>query len=139
MRLLVTLTIGSGLLLAGLSTTAQTLFTYGKHAVTKDEFLHVYQKNSTQKQTDFSKNSVEEYLNLYAIFKMKVQEAEALQMDTISALRSELNNYKNQLAESYLFDKTIQNQLVEEAYKRMDKEIRVSHILIGLRPDADSV
>lgn len=138
MRLLITLTIGSGLLLAGLSSTAQTLFTYGKHAVNKDEFLHVYQKNSTQKQTDFSRNSVEEYLNLYAIFKMKVKEAEVLQMDTISALKAELNNYKNQLAESYLFDKTIQNQLVTEAYDRMSKEVKVSHILIGLRPDADS-
>ena len=50
---------------------AQTLFSYGGKPVSKQEFLRVYQKNSTNKQTDFSETALREYLNLYSLFKMK--------------------------------------------------------------------
>src|SRR5688500_12403910 len=51
------------------NTSAQTLFTYGKHAVSKDEFLKAYNKNN--KDTSGAKISYADYLELYSRFKLK--------------------------------------------------------------------
>lgn len=118
---------------------AQTLFTYGKHAVSKEEFLNIYKKNNTQKQLDFSAKSIQEYIELYALYKMKVQEAEEMRLDTLSSIKTELENYKNQLAKSYLIDKQFSAQLLKDAYERLKTDIDVSHILIAVRPNTDSV
>ncbi len=115
---------------------AQTLFHYGPHAVTKDEFLRVYQKNSLGKEPDMSREALEEYLNLYALFRMKVQVAEERRMDTISTIQAELDNYRRQLAKNHLADNKVAEALTKEAYERMGEEIRVRHILILAAPTA---
>jgi len=139
MRLFFSMAIVAGSVLTGLSSQAQTLFTYGPNAVSKEEFLRVYQKNNSQKKPDFSATSVNQYVDLYSLFKMKVKEAEAMQLDTNAAVKSELNNYKGQLARTYLSDKEVTKQLVNEAYNRMKEELHVQHILVALRPNDDSV
>jgi len=121
------------------SINAQTLFTFGNHPVTKAEFIRIYEKNNAQKHPDYSAASVKEYLDLYSLFRMKVQEAEDMQLDTTLSVKSELNNYKNQLAKSYLFDKDVTNNLVKEAYERSKNDVRVAHILVAVRPSDDSI
>jgi peptidyl-prolyl cis-trans isomerase SurA len=124
---------------AGLTLTssqAQTLFTYGGKPVSKQEFLKVYQKNSINKTTDFSEPALREYLDLYSLFKMKVQEAELIHLDTMQSLAAELNNYRHQLSKNYLTDKEVGTKLVREAYDRMKSELHVSHILISVSPNA---
>src|SRR6187455_3128823 len=96
---------------------AQTLFTYGGKPVSKQEFLKVYQKNSINKKTDFSEPALREYLNLYSLFKMKVQEAEILRLDTVQSIDEELDNYRHQLARNYLSDKEVTEKLIREAYE----------------------
>lgn len=110
----------------------RTLFTIGNEAVPVSEFLRVYTKNNQNGEADFSPKSLEDYLNLYEKFKLKVVEAEALRMDTIESLKNELNMYTDQLSKSYLTTKEIDDQLSVEAYNRMKDEVRVSHILIKL-------
>lgn len=122
--------------LAVLSTHAQTLFTYGGTPVTKQEFLRVYQKNSINKQADLSEPALREYLDLYSLFKMKVREAEKLQLDTMQSITGELDNYRHQLARNYLTDKEVGSRLVREAYDRMKQEIRVAHIIISVSANA---
>jgi peptidyl-prolyl cis-trans isomerase SurA len=131
--------LGAGICLSSLSGNAQTLFTYGNHAVDKDEFLRVYQKNNNQQNLDYSEKSLNEYLNLYSLFRMKVQEAEDMGMDTTQAVLSELHNYRDQLAKTYLIDKDVTSKLVDEAYDRMKKDLHVAHILIAVRPNQDSL
>ena len=80
------------------SAIAQTLFTFGNNAVSKEEFLRVYQKNSMNKKADFSEKALREYMELYSLFKMKVKEAQLQQLDTLSSIEHELNNYRKQLA-----------------------------------------
>ncbi|HQE12114.1 MAG TPA: peptidylprolyl isomerase [Flavipsychrobacter sp.] len=109
---------------------AQTLFTYGKETVTKQEFLRNYEKNTVNKKVDFSEAALRDYINLYALFKMKVKEAEQLKLDTMPAIQSELNNYRRQLAKNYLTDKQISDKLLMEAYERSKQDRRVAHILI---------
>lgn len=125
--------------LAGITLTsaqAQTLFTYGGKPVTKQEFLKIYQKNAITKQTDFSEPALREYLDLYSLFKMKVQEAELIHLDTMQAISAELDNYRHQLAKNYLTDKEVSQRLIREAYERMKSEIRVSHILVSVSATA---
>lgn len=109
---------------------AQTLFTYGNKPVTKEEFLKVYQKNSMNKAPDMSEQALKEYLNLYSLFKMKVSEAKILRLDTVQSIQYELMNYRKQLAKNYLTDEAMSEKLVQEAYDRMKKDVRVAHILI---------
>ena len=109
---------------------AQTLFTFGNTPVEKDEFLRVYRKNAINQKPDYSKEALREYLDLYSLFRMKVKEAEEQQMDTISSIQYELNNYRKQLAQTYLTDDEVSKKQLEEAYNRMKEVVQVSHILI---------
>lgn len=109
---------------------AQTLFTYGNKSVSKEEFLKVYQKNSMNKAPDMSEQALRDYLNLYSLFKMKVSEAKLARLDTVQSIQYELVNYRKQLAKNYLTDEAMSEKLVQEAYDRMKKDVRVAHILI---------
>lgn len=96
--------------------------------VTKSEFLQVYLKNNDDPKYD--KESLDEYMELYKKFKLKVAEAEELGYDTIPSLVRELDGYKKQLARPYLVDSSKNKALVKEAYDRMKHEIKASHILV---------
>jgi peptidyl-prolyl cis-trans isomerase SurA len=75
-------------------------------------------------------------MELFQVFKLKVAEAEALGYDTLPRLQKELDGYKKQLALPYLID-SVQNQsMVQEAYNRTATEVRCSHILVKLDPNA---
>lgn len=108
----------------------QTLFTFGNNAVPKSEFLKVYQKNSMNKDADMSEKALREYLDLYAIFKMKVSEAKLQRIDTIATIENELNSYRKQLAKNYLTDEQMTEKLMQEVYGRMKEDVRVAHILV---------
>jgi len=53
-------------------------------------------------------------------------------MDTTAAFLREFTGYKKQLAKPYLSDKAEAEVLVQEAFKRAQNDIHVSHILIRL-------
>lgn len=113
----------------------QTLFTFGKNKVSKAEFLNIYQKNNLKGEV-IDRKSLEEYLELYINFKLKVKEAEEMGMDTMESFVTELSGYRSQLAQPYLVDKEITETIIKEAYNRMLYDIRASHILIKLDKDA---
>lgn len=105
------------------------LFTVEGNSVHKSEFDYIYNKNNGDK-ADYSQNSLEEYLDLYINFKLKVQRARELGLDTITSLKKELAGYRRQLADSYLVDNEVSEQLIKEVYERKKHDLRVSHILI---------
>lgn len=120
------------------STTPQpVLMTLGTHEVPASEFAYVYKKNNGSAPDAGTKASVQEYLNLYTNFKLKVLAAEAQGLDTTQAFKRELDGYKQQLAQPYLTEKSVTDQLVREAYDHMKKEVNASHILIRVTPEAD--
>mgnify|MGYP006279731749 CR=1 FL=1 len=100
--------------------------------ITAEEFLRVYNKNNNVE----SKQSLEEYLDLFINYKLKVKEAENLGYDTIAKLQKELDGYRDQLAEPYLMDEEVNQELMKEAYDRMRYDIRASHILIKVSETA---
>lgn len=102
--------------------------------VTLSEFLRIYNKNNINDEP-VDRQALEDYLELYINFRLKVREAVALKMDTVEAFITELDGYRDQLAEPYLTDKEVDNRLVEEAWERMQYDIRASHILVKLAPE----
>ncbi len=107
------------------------LVNIGGQKVTVGEFMNVYNKNKGQDSL-----SINAYLKLYINFRLKVMNAEALKMDTVSSFKRELAGYRKQLAKPYFVDERIINALVKEAYQRKQYDLRASHILIRVKPDA---
>ncbi|GIV34981.1 MAG: peptidyl-prolyl cis-trans isomerase [Chitinophagales bacterium] len=108
------------------------LFTFGDQAVRLSEFEYVYKKNNINDENAYTRQSLEEYLQLYINFRLKVKEAEALGMDTLKSIQEELAGYRTQLAKSYMQDREVTEQLLQEAYERMKTEVRASHILFRI-------
>ena len=106
------------------------LFTVKGNPVHVSEFKYIYSK-ANQDKADFSEKSLREYLDLYTNFKLKVQKARDMRLDTISSLISELDGYKRQLAKSYLEDREVTDKLVKDVFDRMQQDVEVSHIFIA--------
>jgi peptidyl-prolyl cis-trans isomerase SurA len=111
------------------------LMTIGNDKVTVGEFVSVYKKNNS-KESSLDKKALEEYLNLYTVFRLKVKEARELGIDTTKAFRDELTGYRKTLSAPYLTEKDAIDNLTKEAYDRMQWDIRTSHILIKVDADA---
>ena len=107
----------------------QVLMTIGNQDITVKEFSDVYYKNNLKSDV-IEKKSVDEYLDLFTTFRMKVMEAERLQLDTSAKFQKELAGYRKQLAKPFMSSDDITEELLEEAYQRKQKDIRASHILI---------
>ena len=104
--------------------------------VTKSEFLQIYLKNNDDPK--FDKTSLDEYMELFKKFKLKVAEAEALGYDTVPKLKRELEGYRKQLALPYLIDSSENKAMVAQAYERLKTQVRASHILLRLKPTASA-
>jgi len=107
---------------------------FGDEKVTKAEFKRVYQKNNSGEI--ISKSTVDEYLDLYINFKLKVKEAVSLGMDEEEGFVKELSGYRKQLAQPYLTADGIIAELKKEAYDRLMYDVKASHILVKLDPEA---
>jgi peptidyl-prolyl cis-trans isomerase SurA len=115
---------------------SDVLFTVGGQPVTVDEFRYIYEKNNASDKNLYTEKNLNEYLDLYTNFKLKVKQAHDLGMDTTTKFLDEYNRYRSQLAQPYLTDREVTSQLIDEAYNRMKYEIHVKHILFTLAPDA---
>ncbi len=102
--------------------------------ITKDEFLRIYNKNNNSNTVD--NKSIDEYLDLFINFKLKVIEAEEKGYDTLPSFLSEFEEYRSQLVKPYFIDNDAEQDLIKEAYDRMQQEISASHILIRVGEQA---
>ena len=100
--------------------------------VNKSEFEQIYWKNKKEKIA--SKKDLDEYIELFINFKLKVISAEELGLDTTKKFIDELSGYRNQLEKPYLTDTSITESLINEAYYRTINEINASHIMVKLGP-----
>lgn len=107
----------------------EVLFTIDNTPYYTDEFVRVYNKNLDLVK-DESQKDLDQYLELYLGYKLKVVKAKQLELHTKPNYLNELQSYRGQLAKNYLTDSKVTNELVTEAYERMQKEIRASHILV---------
>jgi len=116
----------------GQSNTDPVLMTVGNDKITLSEFKYIFEKNNNNQK--ITKDALDEYLDLFIKFKLKVKEAREMKMDTVASFRNELNGYVDQLAIPYLKDKAIEAAYVKEVYDRSKSDLKIRHILIKL-PD----
>lgn len=107
----------------------QILFTINDKPFYTDEFIRVYNKNLELVKDD-SQKDLDNYLDLFIGYKLKVEKAKKIGLQDGTSYKSELNSYRTQLAKNYLNDNEVTNQLLEQAYERMKYEVRASHILV---------
>ena len=107
----------------------QALFTIDDASYYSDEFIRVYNKNLDLVKDD-SQKDLDKYLELFVGYKLKVQKAYKSGLQYNTKYQNELKSYRSQLAKNYMNDSKVTNELVEEAYERINKEVKASHILI---------
>ena len=129
LKILVLLALMTPALLFAQGWKSKTLITIGDRNISAGEFMEVYEKNNVKSDV-IDKKSVDDYLDMYINFKLKVIEAENLKMDTMPKFVNEYKNYREQLAKPYFSSEAATEQLIEEAYERMQWDLNASHILV---------
>jgi len=112
----------------------QVLITIDDKEITAGEFERIYKKNNNDNIAQ--KQTMDEYLDMFINYKLKVYEAERMGMDTASAFLKEFNAYRKQLAEPYLTSEDLTEMYAREAYERMKEEINASHIMVRIDDEA---
>ncbi len=108
------------------SLTAQddrVLFDIEGDPVYASEFKYIYQKNNRD-NADYSKESLEEYLELYVNFKLKVRKAKEKGYHESDQYKQELAGYRKQLADSYVIDREVIDRIADEIGERKQYDIR---------------
>jgi peptidyl-prolyl cis-trans isomerase SurA len=115
-------------------TSDPVLMTINGKPVLKSEFEYIYNKNNTNNSLD--KKTLDEYVDLFINFKLKVEEAKRQGIDTTASFINELSGYRSQLTKPYLTDSKVDEALLHEAYDRSKEDVDVSHILIRVPQNA---
>ncbi len=104
-------------------------------AIPKSEFEYIYNKNKSV--ADESK-SIDEYVEMFINYKMKIIEAKKENYDDKPNYLAEYDKYAKQLVIPFIRDEETENALLQEALERKKESRLVSHILIKVKSDADS-
>ena len=110
--------------------------------VTRSEFEYSYNKNNTDLVVD--KASLDEYVELFVNYKLKVAAAKEAQLDTMAAFQKEMADYRAQQAEEYLIDSVFIEREARRTYELTAQNIgpdglfQASHILIRLPQQASA-
>ena len=99
-----------------------------------EEFENIFRKNN--RDSVITAQSLDEYMELFINFKLKVKEAREAGLDTVKKFKTELDGYRAQLARPYLTDSDKLNDLVKEAYENYKQEVHAAHILIKVDGNA---
>jgi peptidyl-prolyl cis-trans isomerase SurA len=127
-RIILSLVVLSSVFLNVKAQKDPVVMTINNEDVTKSEFLQIYMKNNNDPK--FDKTSLDEYVELFKKFKLKVAAAKEYGYDTIPAIKRELAGYREQLSRPYLVDSAKNQAIVKEAFERYQTEINASHILV---------
>ncbi len=112
------------------------LFEVDSKPVTVDEFVYLYNKNNQGRADEYTREKIDEYVELLINFKLKVREAEVRGIDATPEFIRELNGYKEELKKPFVAEVDELNRLTEQAYDRLKEEVKASHILFNVEPDA---
>ncbi|WP_303023584.1 peptidylprolyl isomerase [Duncaniella muris] len=105
------------------------LMTINGKDVRQSEFEYLYHKNNLQQ---LAPQSIDEYIEMFIVYKLKVADAEAAGLHQTDAFTKEFNGYCAELSRPYLRDTIVEKRLIEEAYGRMATSRKVSHIMLPL-------
>ena len=110
--------------------------------VARSEFEYSYNKNNTDLVID--KASLDEYVELFVNYKLKVHAAKEARLDTMPSFLKEVADYRAQQAEEYLIDSAFIEEQARQTYEATAQNIgpdglfQASHILIRLPQQASA-
>ncbi len=104
-----------------------TVMTVGGQDVKLSEFEYLYKKNNTQQSAAVP---LDDYINMFVDYKLKVRAARDAGLDTTSAYRSDMQRYRSELAAPYLVDKAMRDSLINEAYAHRCEVVTVRHLIL---------
>ena len=118
-----------------------TIMTINGQPVSRSEFEYSYNKNNADGVID--KKSVDEYVDLFVNYKLKVQAALDAQLDTMTSFKKEFLSYRDQqIRPSFVTDEDVEKE-AQEYYNKMVEQIgprglfTASHILLRLDQKAE--
>ncbi|MDO4318954.1 MAG: peptidylprolyl isomerase [Bacteroidales bacterium] len=97
------------------------------------EFEYLYNKNNAQQ---VQPQTLDEYVDMFVNFKLKVAAAEAEGIDTTDTFMGEYLKFRNELADPYLRDDKVAEAQIKEFYDHMLTDVTVSHIMLPLGSEA---
>jgi peptidyl-prolyl cis-trans isomerase SurA len=112
----------------------QTLARYGNYSISRNEFIKAFQKNNASNKA--SEKAYRDYLNLYIRYRLKVQAALDMKLDTLAGQKTELQNFENQIADQFTNDESSLKQMVAEAFVRSQHDLRISYIFVAAPKNA---
>lgn len=114
------------------------VMTINGQPVTRSEFEYSYNKNNAEGVID--KKSVDEYVDLFINYKLKVIAAQAARMDTARSFKTEFASYRDQqIRPAMITDADVEQrarEIYREAQQRVDGAgglVKPAHILFGIR------
>ena len=108
--------------------------------IPRSEFEYSYNKNNTAATLD--RKDLDEYVELFINYRLKVAAALDEHMDTMASFQKEMAEYRTQQAEPYLIDSVFIEEAAREVYQQTverigdDGLVLVSHILIRMQQNA---
>lgn len=124
---------GASILFMAAKSSEPILMNIAGKDVTLGEFEYLYHKNSTQQ---VQPQSLDEYVQMFIDYKLKVADAEAAGIDTTAAFVKEFSQFRNELAAPYLKDNEVLDSLVRQLYDHTTREVYVSHIMMNMGSEA---
>ena len=125
------------------STQDPVIMEVGGQSIRQSEFMHEFNTNvvpQLNKRPNITyaekRAALDEYVELYALFRAKLLDAHEQGFDTAAALTKELSRYRKELAAPYLIDSTVLHNLLNEAYERNHYSLHAAHILVQVAQDA---
>lgn len=115
-------------LFAGAKAEDKVLLTIDGEPVMQSEFLYIYNKNN--QETAIDQKTIDEYMDLFINFKLKVKEAEEQGIDTTEVFKQELASYRKQALPKYLHDSLAEEGVLRMSYEHMLTDRRAAHITI---------
>ncbi len=113
------------------------VMTIGGQPVCRSEFEYSYNKNNTAGVID--RKTVDEYVDLFVNYKLKVLAAKDAHVDTLASFQSEFRQYRDQQVKPMMVsDEDVESEahkIYEDARQRVTRtggQVKVAHILVRL-------
>ena len=116
------------------------MFEINGKKILRSEFMHEFLRSVGKDPsapptacTYEKRKALNDYVELFANYRTKLEDAHAIHMDTTPSLKRELDGYRNDLAAPYLIDSMTMENILHEAYERNHYTLHAAHILVPVK------
>jgi len=126
----------AGVLLASCSSVPDNLLaTMDGDTIRVADYENMYLR--TRMSPPMNAQDKREFLDTYANYRLKLLEARAQGLQNEEAVRSDIEQYRNQLAATFLYDRDLIEPGTRELYDRRLTELQLQHIVVRYREFED--